>query len=248
MQQYFVEENYSDKEYVLSNDDSYHIVRVMRKKVGDKVYVAFADEKRYVSELRKVDQDGVVVYPLEEVSYSTELDIDISIAIPPLKNDKIEYLIQKATELGVKNIILFDSERNVAKIKSDKFETKKKRWEKIAKEASEQSKRGFIPTITYKKSIEELIEYCQNIDYKLIAYENESNNTSNNTLSVFLNGDLYNKSVIAVFGSEGGLSEKEVSTFNDNNYSSVGLGKRILRAETAPLFFISCVAYFSELN
>ncbi|MDO4813951.1 MAG: RsmE family RNA methyltransferase [Gemella sp.] len=248
MQQYFVKENYSKQNFILSKDDSFHITRVMRKKAGDKVFVAFLDNKRYVSELVKVEVEGVEIFPLEEVEYSTELDIDITIAIPPLKNDKIEYLIQKATELGVKNIVLFDSERNIAKIKADKFDSKKKRWEKIAKEASEQSKRGVIPTIQYEKSIVSLIESYSDIDYKLIAYENESNNMANNNLSHFLNGDLYKKSVIAVFGSEGGLSEKEVSTFNSNEYKSIGLGKRILRAETAPLFFLSSVAYFSELN
>lgn len=248
MQQYFVKDNYSKQNFILSKDDSFHITRVMRKKIGDKVFVAFSDNKRYVCELVKVDVEGVEIYPLEEVEYSTELDVDITIAIPPLKNDKIEYLIQKATELGVKNIVLFDSERNVAKIKVDKFDSKKKRWEKIAKEASEQSKRGFIPTISYEKTITILIESYTNMDYKVIAYENESNNTSNNNLSQLLNGDLYKKSVIAIFGSEGGLSEKEVSIFNENGYKSIGLGKRILRAETAPLYFISCLAYFSELN
>lgn len=248
MQQYFIKENYNKQNFTLSKDDSFHIVRVMRKKVGDKVFAAFADNKRYVCELVKVDVEGVEIFPLEEVEYSTELDIDITIAIPPLKNDKIEYLIQKATELGVRNIVLFDSERNIAKIKADKFDSKKKRWEKIAKEASEQSKRGIIPTINYEKTISSLIENSREIDYKLIAYENEANNTTNNNLSQFLNGDLYKKSVIAIFGSEGGLSEKEVSVFNENDYKSIGLGKRILRAETAPLFFLSSVAYFSELN
>ncbi|MBF0710088.1 MULTISPECIES: 16S rRNA (uracil(1498)-N(3))-methyltransferase [unclassified Gemella] len=248
MQQYFIKENYNKQNFILSKDDSYHITKVMRKKVGDKVFVAFLNNKRYVCELVKVDIETVEIFPIEEVTHSTELDVDITIAIPPLKNDKIEYLIQKATELGVNNIVLFDSERNIAKIKADKFDLKKKRWSKIAKEASEQSKRGIIPTINYEKTIFSLIEKYKDIDYKLIAYENESANIDNNNLSKFLQGDLYKKTVIAIFGSEGGLSANEVKVFNDNKYQLVGLGKRILRAETAPLYFISCLAYFSELN
>lgn len=248
MQQYFVNENVENKKFILSSDDSFHIVRVMRKNVYDKVYVAFANEKRYVCNIVELDVNGVGVVPIEEVTQTTELPVDITIAIPPLKNDKLEYLIQKATELGVKNIVLFNSERNIAKIKADKVESKLKRWEKIVKEAAEQSKRAALPTLSYKSSIKELIASTSNIDYKVIAYENEAQNSTNNNLSQLLHADLYNKSVIAIFGSEGGLAQGEVDTFTNNDYKTIGLGKRILRAETAPLYFVSCVSYFAELD
>lgn len=247
MQQYFVNSNYENKSYILSEDDSFHIVRVMRKNVGDMVFVAFNDT-RCICKIETLDQSGVSVRPYEKVEQSTELQINISIAIPPLKNDKLEYLIQKSTELGVHEIILFDSERNIAKIKEDKFESKAKRWNKIAKEAAEQSKRGVVPNIKYMKSMKELVENHGNVDYKLVAYENESQNNSNHNLRNFFNSELKEKNVIVIFGSEGGLSEKEIDFLKDNKYKEVGLGKRILRAETAPLYFLSCLAFFVELN
>ncbi|MBF0715738.1 RsmE family RNA methyltransferase [Gemelliphila palaticanis] len=248
MQQYFIKENFENKSYTLNNDDSFHIIKVMRKNVEDKVYIAFSDGSRYICSIKEFINNRVIVEPYKKVDIETELPLNITIAIPPLKGSKFEFLIQKATELGVSNIVLFESERNVAKLKNDKIENKISRWEKIAKEAAEQSKRGIIPTILYKRSIQELIDDCSTYDYKLIAYEKESGNSSNHNLKEFLSNDLDKRSVIAVFGSEGGLSEKEVAVFNDYNYKSIGLGKRILRAETAPLFFISCVGYFAELS
>ena len=169
-------------------------------------------------------------------------------AIPPLKNDKIEYLMQKLTELGVSNIVLFNSERNVAKVKKDKVDSKLNRWNKIVKEAAEQSKRNIIPDITYVDSLKDLIAFSEKFDHKVVAYEKESVNEENINLKNLLHSDLSNKEVIAVFGSEGGLSEQEIDFLTENKFDVIGLGKRILRAETAPLYFVSCVAYFSEFN
>ncbi|MBU0278287.1 MULTISPECIES: 16S rRNA (uracil(1498)-N(3))-methyltransferase [unclassified Gemella] len=248
MQQYFLDEKFEEKEFTLNEDDSFHILRVMRKKVGASIYIVFSDKKKYVCSIVDINNKCVNILPISAVADKTELPTKTKIAIPPLKSDKIEYLIQKSTELGVREIIIFNSERNIAKIKSDKLNLKLKRWEKIAKEASEQSKRSLIPSIKYVDSIRNLINENEDIDYKVIAYENESQNENNNNLSKLLNSDLFEKSVIAVFGSEGGFSEKEVLEFNNCGYSSIGLGRRILRAETAPLYFLSCVAYFSEIN
>ncbi|MBF0714387.1 16S rRNA (uracil(1498)-N(3))-methyltransferase [Gemella sp. GH3] len=248
MQQYFIDEKFEYKNFVLSKDDSFHIIKVMRKKVGDKIFIAFSNKERYICSIEDNKLDGVVVFPVEKVELSTELSVQITIAIPPLKNDKIEYLIQKSTELGVSEIVLFNSERNISKIKDSKIESKLTRWNKIAKEAAEQSKRGAIPTISYKSSINELIYNYGYYDYKIVAYEEEAKNMKNNNLKQLLTQNLENGKIVAVFGSEGGLSSKEVNYLNDNGYKSVGLGKRILRAETAPLFFLSCIAYFVELN
>ena len=249
MQQYFLNEELNvDSTYELSKDDSNHIVRIMRKKINDKVYVVFNNEIKYICNIIDNNVDKVLITPYEQVDGSNELPIKITVAIPPLKNDKIEYLIQKITELGVSNIVLFNSERNIAKIKKDKVDSKLNRWNKIIKEAAEQSKRNIIPDITYVDSLGDLIKFSENYDYKVVAYEKESVNEDNVNLKRLLNSDLNNKDVIAVFGSEGGLSEQEIDNLIDGNFDVIGLGKRILRAETAPLYFVICVAYFSEFK
>lgn len=249
MQQYFLNEELNvDSTYELSKDDSNHIVRIMRKKINDKVYVVFNNEIKYICNIIDNNVDKVLITPYEHVDGSNELPIKITVAIPPLKNDKIEYLIQKITELGVSNIVLFNSERNIAKIKKDKVDSKLNRWNKIIKEAAEQSKRNIIPDITYVDSLGDLIKFSENYDYKVVAYEKESVNEDNINLKKLLTSDLNNKDVIAVFGSEGGLSEQEIDSLIDGKFDVIGLGKRILRAETAPLYFVSCVAYFSEFK
>ena len=249
MQQYFLNEELNiESTYELSKEDSNHIVRIMRKQNNDKVYVVFKNEIKYICTIIDNNVDKVLVAPYEQVSGSNELPTKITIAIPPLKNDKIEYLIQKLTELGVNNIVLFNSERNIAKIKKDKVDSKLNRWSKIIKEASEQSKRNLIPDITYVDSLKELVDFAEKYDYKVVAYEKESVNEDNINLKNLLNSELSNKDVIAVFGSEGGLSENEINILTENKFSVIGLGKRILRAETAPLYFVSCVAYFSEFK
>lgn len=249
MQQYFLNKELNvDSTYELSKDDSNHIVRIMRKKINDKVYVVFNNEIKYICNIIDNNVDKVLITPYEQVDGSNELPIKITVAIPPLKNDKIEYLIQKITELGVSNIVLFNSERNIAKIKKDKVDSKLNRWNKIIKEAAEQSKRNIIPDITYVDSLRDLIIYSENYDYKVVAYEKESVNEDNVNLKKLLTSDLNNKDIIAVFGSEGGLSEQEIEGLIDGKFDVIGLGKRILRAETAPLYFVSCVAYFSEFN
>lgn len=249
MQQYFLNEELNvNSIYGLSKDDSNHIVRIMRKKINDKVYVVFNNEIKYICNIIDNNVDKVLITPYEQVDGSNELPIKITVAIPPLKNDKIEYLIQKITELGVSNIVLFNSERNIAKIKKDKVDSKLNRWNKIIKEAAEQSKRNIIPDITYVDSLGDLIKFSENYDYKVVAYEKESVNEDNINLKKLLTSDLNNKDVIAVFGSEGGLSEQEIDSLIDGKFDVIGLGKRILRAETAPLYFVSCVAYFSEFK
>ena len=249
MQQYFLNEELNiNSTYELSKDDSNHIVRIMRKQKNDKVYVVFNKEIKYICTIVDNNVDKVLVTPYEQVDGSNELSTKITVAIPPLKNDKIEYLIQKLTELGVSNILLFNSERNIAKIKKDKVDSKLNRWSKIVKEAAEQSKRNLIPDITYVDSLRDLIIFSEKYNHKVVAYEKESVNEDNINLNNLLNSNLNNKDVIAVFGSEGGLSENEINILTENNFDVIGLGKRILRAETAPLYFVSCVAYFSEFK
>ena len=249
MQQYFLNEELNiNSTYELSKDDSNHIVRIMRKQKNDKVYVVFNKEIKYICTIVDNNVDKVLVTQYEQVDGSNELSTKITVAIPPLKNDKIEYLIQKLTELGVSNILLFNSERNIAKIKKDKVDSKLNRWSKIVKEAAEQSKRNLIPDITYVDSLRDLIIFSEKYNHKVVAYEKESVNEDNINLKNLLHSNLNNKDVIAVFGSEGGLSENEINILTENNFDVIGLGKRILRAETAPLYFVSCVAYFSEFN
>ena len=156
-----------------------------------------------------------------------------------VKGEKMDLVLQKATELGVSEIVLLETERTIAKIKD---ESKLGRFRKILKEAAEQSKRTRIPTLNKVLTINKLNEI--KADVKLIAYKGEqgSSKSFNDELKALKPG----KSVAIMIGPEGGFSEKEVQEANKLGFTSVGLGKRILRAETASFYALSVISNFVE--
>ena len=226
MQQYFLNEELNvNSTYELSKDDSNHIVRIMRKKISDKIYVVFNDEIKYICSIINDNIESVIVKPYEEVRGSNELPIKITIAIPPLKNDKTEYLIQKLTELGINKIIPITVKRCVVKL-----DKKKDRWDTIAKEALKQCQ-GVVPTVIDEiKKIDKL--NLKDYDLVLVPYENEE--------EIFLKDILRNlkvkpSKILYIIGAEGGFEKEEIDFLKSQGAKIISLGKRILRAETAAI-------------
>lgn len=157
----------------------------------------------------------------------------------------MEYIIQKTTEIGVKNIYPVALERCVVKL--DKKDENKKilRWEKIAEAAAKQSKRDFIPQIQNVINLENICKNVPKYDIILLAYENEEGNTIKTELQKIKKRDNVNIGV--VIGPEGGFTEKEVNTLIASGAKCITLGKRILRTETAPIVLLSDIIYEFEL-
>ena len=146
----------------------------------------------------------------------------------------MDYLLQKATELGVSEIIPIISERTIVKVKND---NKMSRWSKILKEASEQSFRNYIPKIHEIIDLKDIINY--NADIKLVC---DTKEMSKNIKKV-LQDNKKSDTILIVVGPEGGLTEKEVDYFKNNGFIGVSLGENILRAETVPLYLLSIINY-----
>ena len=222
MQRYFA--SLIDNSIILSKDDSFHLTKVMRAKVGENI-VAIVEGELYLGEV--VSTNPLViknngVYKED----SRELSTDVTLFFALAKGDKIDFVIQKATELGVKHIILIKTERCVVKISNDDFNRKLARYTAIAKEASEQCERRMIPSISYVDNLKSIpSEYLADINY--VAYEEDAFNKVN-----FLESKD-KKSVSLLIGPEGGLSEGEIATLEKQGFKRVSLGKRILRTETA---------------
>ena len=171
MQRYF---SLSRKEIILDEGDIHHITHVMRNKVGDFFEVIFNEKiyKMRITSLRPL------TYVVDDISsLNNELKHDITLFYCLSKGEKNEFVIQKATELGVKRIVLLSSLRSVVKMNDDDFSRKKARYEKILKEASEQSHRNIIPEIIGIIPIKKIPAELLN-DHNLIAYEEEAGNTS----------------------------------------------------------------------
>ncbi len=233
MQRYFSEIK-KNNNYIISNDDLYHITKVMRLKENDKIEVVYQN-KAYACKLIKVD-DNLVASSINEIQNSEQKIPEVILCIPLLKEQKMDLIIQKATELGVSEIIPIRLERSIVKLDSTKEEKKLIRWNKISKEASEQAKRITIPKVRNIMDIKELNEFnCM----KLVCSTVSNNFNLKKLLHERENCD---KILIAV-GPEGGLTNKEEEYLLANGFTPVRLGKNIMRVETVPIFFLSVINY-----
>lgn len=232
MQRYFALDK-NENNFILSDNDYFHITTVMRMKNNDKIEVVFNNTLYICSVL--INNDDVIIREIEKVK-KIEKDINITLILPFLKEQKQDLIIQKSTELGVRKLIFLNTERTIVKIDKKKINDKLNRWYKIAKEASEQSKRLDIPVIEIKDTFKDL-ENIKGIN--IVCDTNEKKNSIKNTLKVI---DKYG-TINIVIGPEGGLSLNEISYLNKIGFKSVSLGNRILRVETVPLYILSIINY-----
>lgn len=254
MYKFFVpKDQIKENEIYITGTDVNHISNVLRLKLNDKILISSKEtdnetEKAYVSEIVKFSKDLVVcrIIDIEAKSVESNVNIDLYQGLP--KADKMEYIIQKTTELGVKRIIPVDMKRCVVKIDTKSEAKKIDRWQKIAEVAAKQSKRDIIPKIENIIKIEGLCKNTTKYDIILLAYENENKTTLKDELQELKkNIDSKKLNIGIIIGPEGGLSEIEVNKLIDANAKCVSLGKRILRTETAPIVMISDIIYEFEL-
>ena len=245
MPRFFVkEENVSENIITISGEDSRHIARSLRMAVGDTLEIADGSGKEYTARLTRIRDEECVAEILEGRSASSELPVRVTLYMAFPKGDKLETVIQKATELGVNRIVPFESSRCIKRPKEDKIDKQLQRYRRIAEEAAKQSGRGVIPEILVPMSFSEMLSAANADSKALFCYEREENGMLGRLLSSLSSGD----SVSVIVGSEGGFSEEEASEAVSAGCISVSLGKRILRCETAPLFVLSAIGYECELK
>lgn len=232
MQQYMINDsNIIDNKIILNNDDIFHIFKVMRMKENDKIICADYESKiKYLCVINENKEIKIV----EQFNEDNELDYNIVLAFGLVSSDKLEFVIQKASELGVNKLIPFISQHSQVKYDEKKLSKKMIRWQKIIKEACEQSKRNSLMSIETPIKLNDLVDY--DIKQKIVAYENEE--------GLRLSDVYLKQDVLIVVGSEGGFATTEIDYLIENGFSSISLGKSILRCETAA---ISSVSIISEL-
>lgn len=250
MQRYFVNQT---KEEMLTNvlitgDDVHHISRVMRMKTRDRIICCSKDGHAAICQIENIANEQVTCTILQWLETNNELPVQVMIASGLPKGDKLEFIIQKGTELGASQFIPFNAARSIVKFDTKKAKKKKERWEKIAKEAAEQSHRNQIPKVFDPTSFTEMIHISNNADIKLVAYEESAKQGEGSNLYKALSLLKPGQSVFIVFGPEGGISEEEMKQLEEAGFIPCGLGPRILRTETAPLYFLSAVSYHFELK
>jgi len=246
MYKFFVkEEQIEDNKINIVGEDVNHIKNVLRLENGENVCVCNKDtSKSYVCKIIEVNNNVVKCEIIEEVLNTTEANTYIHIFQGLPKSDKFEFIIEKCTEIGIKEITPVSMKRSIVKLE-EKDKTKKlDRWKKIAEVAAKQSKRDSILKVNNVINFQNIFENAQDYDILLVAYEEEKEITLKNVLSKFK--DKQNLKVAVIIGPEGGIDANEINLLKENSFVSVTLGKRILRTETAPLVISSNILYELE--
>lgn len=242
MQRYYVNSLIENDHLIINQDDLFHMKKVMRNHNGDEVIVIDSVGNNYLCSIEDIEQGLLSV--VNKLDIDNELDVDITIAYALPKGDKFELVLQKTCELGVSRIIPLMTKRCVVKMDQQRFNKKKPRYQKILKEATEQSIRNQIPVLEDLQDLKSLKEFM--VDYNLVAYEETAKIGSNNNLYQIANKLEPGASIMVVIGSEGGFDKEEVEYLNTIGFTNCALGKRILRSETAPLYVCSVIGFMRE--
>lgn len=246
MPKFFIDKNLIiDNRTVISDENALHIAKVLRANQGDSLTLCDGEGTDYEAIIESVSKNQVSLIINSSHMCPAEPSIEVTLFQGLPKQSKMDYIIEKCTELGISRIVPIVTKRCVAAVRDDKAEEKKLvRWRKIALEAAKQCGRGVIPQVSGVMQLNEAAKLSKSLDLTVVAYENEHN--------LPLKTALENKSPksIGIFiGPEGGFENDEIKNLHDLNVPAVSLGKRILRTETAGCAVLTAMMYeFNELK
>ena len=229
----------------ITGDDAHHLSRSLRAAVGDTVTVCDMASCEYECELTEFLPGEVRARVLSTHPTNTDPPVSVVLYQALPKGDKLDSVIQKAVECGVSRIVPFESERCVVRAKPEAEQRKTERRNRIAFEAAKQCGRGCIPEVLPTVSFDEMIERAGKAQTVLFCYEGEGTEPIGKLIACEgrLDGEI-----ALVIGSEGGFSLEEAAIARQNRFHMTGLGPRILRTETAPVFALACISCMLELS
>ncbi|MGZ9584998.1 RsmE family RNA methyltransferase [Paenibacillus marinisediminis] len=249
MQKYFVApEQFGEHGIEITGQDAHHLKNVMRAKPGEKFLVSDGETREALVELDSFEDQMVKARIVEIKAWDREPAYHVVIAQSLPKGDKMELIIQKCTEIGAAGFIPFISERTVVQYDAKKEAKRIERWSKIAKEAAEQSHRNRVPVIDACMSWKQLLQETAQFDLVLFCYEDERGTMLRDVAAPFVaerKAEARDCRVLIVVGPEGGFAPREVEEITAAGAICVGLGRRILRAETAGMLALACLLYES---
>ncbi len=233
---FFTNEEISTDKYIIQGKDAEHISKSLRMKKGEKITLVTPNGIQHNCVIENTEPSLVSVKVEETKACENEPDVEITLYQALPKGDKMEYIIQKSVELGVTKIAPVISARCISRPDEKSLAKKRVRWQKIAKEAAQQSRRGIVPVVENAVSFKNACELSKANDLNIIFYECGGERVKTliknkpHTIGIFI-------------GSEGGFEKAEVDMISEIGGDVGTLGKRILRAETAPLAALSIIMY-----
>lgn len=233
-----------DKTIIIdSKTDVQHMTKVLRLREGHKIDISDGETWEYQCEIVYMDKNEVEAKILDKQKFAREPEVNVTLFQGVPKQGKMDLIVQKNVELGVKNIVPVFMDRTVVNDKS-KFSKKLERYNTIGAEAAKQCQRGTLPTVEDAIEFDQLIDRLSDFDLVLFPYENEDNRNMKNALR-----ELENKpeNVAVIIGPEGGFSDSEADRLKSEKVECVSLGKTILRTETAGIVALSMIMYELEM-
>ena len=238
MRRFFVFEEEMQGDFLVLTVENAEHAKVLRLKNGENVLVCDGCGNECVCAVSDVSPGQISLVVQKRQDSTSEPKVKASVYMSFPKADKLEHVIQKATELGAFEIVAFPSARCVSRPDEKSLRKKQERWQKIAASAAEQSGRGLIPQIIVLSSYQEALKRAGESDLSILFYENERATT----LKMAIEGNRFD-SISLLTGPEGGLETREVEMAKNAGFQICTLGSRILRCETAPLCALSAVMY-----
>lgn len=244
MYHFFVsKEQIGSGEIIITGKDVNHIRNVLRMKRGEKIFISDGENKGYCCEVAEMAGEQVTARILSVEDSDRELPARLYLFQGLPKSDKMEWIIQKAVELGVYQVIPVVTRRTIVKLDSKKEEARLKRWNKIAESAAKQSKRGLIPEVTKVVTFENALAMTEHFQVRIIPFEHaEGMETARRELERMGRG----MDVGIFIGPEGGFEDEEIVRAERAGVKPISLGRRILRTETAGLMVLSVAGYVLE--
>lgn len=227
---------------VLSGTEAGHMLRTLRLRTGDAFYAFDEEGSRYRMRILEATSRSLRAEVLESFPPEPPPDVAVVLLVGLPKADKMDFILEKATELGCSRVIPFRSSRTIPRLDAQDAKRRLLRWERIALSAAKQCGSGRVPDISPLLPFPDALRACADAEGKILLYEGEGRFG----LKKVLLGLSGAKSVALLIGPEGGFSEDEVAEAERAGFLRAGLGSRILRVETAAVAAVSMTAYHFE--
>lgn len=244
MQQFFVEPSQVGTDsIIMEGSDVSHMKQVLRMKAGDDVMISDGEGNRYLCCIDRYEEGKAVLNLLKALEEKMELPSEIYLFQGLPKGEKMEWIVQKAVELGAAGVIPFAARRSVVRLDEKKARKKQTRWQAIAKGAAEQSGRDRIPEVSEVQTWKKALESASQLDLAMIPYELECGMEKTSRLVETVGPGMR---IGVMIGPEGGFEEAEIEEARQAGIHPISLGKRILRTETAGITALSILMYHLE--
>ncbi|MCS7191600.1 MAG: 16S rRNA (uracil(1498)-N(3))-methyltransferase [Armatimonadetes bacterium] len=227
------------KEHLALTDDLAHrLLHVLRMKVGNRVLLCDLQGSEWLAEIVSTEKNFVRLQLLERVSTSQELEVEIKLFQSIPKGEKMDFIVQKATELGVQKIVPMFTKRTVVQLSPERAKSRRERWQKIAAAATEQCGGRIVPEVSVPIPFKQAVNEASAADVWLLFYE-----ATDEPLNEAIKPHRNASSVAIMVGPEGGFEPSEVEMAKQKGAKVVSLGKRILRTETAAIVAVAIVLH-----